>query len=41
MSRAFAISLMLNGLLAGIILGYVVDRYYLHECDDCSFQMSE
>lgn len=41
MTRGLAISLMVNGLLAGLILGYVVDRYYLRECDDCSFLMSE
>lgn len=41
MTRGLAISLILNGLLAGLIVGYIVDRYVLHECEDCSFQMSE
>jgi F0F1-type ATP synthase assembly protein I len=40
-SRSLAVSLVLNGLLVGIIAGYVVDRYVLHDCQDCSFQMSE
>lgn len=41
MTRSLAISLMINGLLAGLIIGYVVDRYVLHDCEDCSFLMSE
>lgn len=41
MSKCLALSLILNGLLSGIICGYIVDRYVLQECEDCSFQMSE
>lgn len=41
MSKCLAVSLIVNGLLAGIICGYVVDRYVMCECEDCSFQTSE
>lgn len=39
MSKCLAVSLILNGLLAGIICGYIIDRFA--SCEDCSFQMSE
>lgn len=41
MSRGLAISLIVNGLLVGVIVGYVVDRYVLRGCEDCSFLASE